>query len=116
MREDRNFKASNVSGPSIWIFILCLGPRKDAHNREVLGTRMVSDRNRTCGPAILVQRSKQAAQAIKLSSSINCKLRSFRSNCSRNENVLKLPRRGVYDIFKVKSHKKVGVTELVKKI
>jgi hypothetical protein len=24
MREDRNFKASDVSGPSIWIFILCL--------------------------------------------------------------------------------------------
>jgi hypothetical protein len=23
MREDRNFKASDVSGPSIWIFILC---------------------------------------------------------------------------------------------
>jgi hypothetical protein len=43
-------------------------------------------------------------------------LRSFRSNCSRNENVLKLPRYGVYDILKVKSHKKVGVTELFKKI
>ena len=40
----------------------------------------------------------------------------FCSNCSRNENVLKLPRHGVYDILKVKSHKKVGVTELVKKI
>jgi hypothetical protein len=27
MREDRNFKASDVSGPSIWIFILWLsGP------------------------------------------------------------------------------------------
>jgi hypothetical protein len=26
--------------------------------------------------------------------------------------VLKLPRHGVYDILKVKSHKKVGVTEL----
>ena len=37
-------------------------------------------------------------------------------NSSRNENVLKLPRHGVYDILKVKSHKKVGVTELVKKI
>ena len=23
MREDRNFKASDVSGPSVWIFILC---------------------------------------------------------------------------------------------
>jgi hypothetical protein len=30
--------------------------------------------------------------------------------------MLKLPRDGVYDILKVKSHKKVGVTELVKKI
>ena len=37
-------------------------------------------------------------------------------NCFRNENVLKLPRHGVYDILKIKSHKKVGVTELVKKI
>jgi hypothetical protein len=43
-------------------------------------------------------------------------LRKFRSNCSRNENVLKLPRHGVYDILKIKSHKKVWVTELVKKI
>jgi hypothetical protein len=43
-------------------------------------------------------------------------LRQFRSNCSRNENVLKLRRHGVYDILKVKSQKKVGVTELVKKI
>jgi hypothetical protein len=43
-------------------------------------------------------------------------LKVFRSNCSRNENVLKLPRHGVYDILTVKSHKKVGVTELVKKI
>jgi hypothetical protein len=25
MREDRNFKASDVSGPSIWILILCRG-------------------------------------------------------------------------------------------
>ena len=57
-----------------WPFYMDLGPRKDARNRETLGTRMVSDRNRTCGPAILVQRSKQAAEAIKLSSSINCKL------------------------------------------
>jgi hypothetical protein len=40
----------------------------------------------------------------------------YTSNCSRNENVLKLPRHGVYDILKVKSQKKVGVTELVKKI
>jgi hypothetical protein len=32
------------------------------------------------------------------------------------ENVLKLPRHGVYDILKVISHKKVRVTELVKKI
>jgi hypothetical protein len=30
--------------------------------------------------------------------------------------VLKLPRHGVYDILKVKSTKKGGVTELVKKI
>jgi hypothetical protein len=44
------------------------------------------------------------------------RLRKFRSNCSRNENVLKLPRHGVYDILKIKSHKKVGVTKLVKKI
>jgi hypothetical protein len=27
MREDRNFKASDVGGPSIWIFILCLRSR-----------------------------------------------------------------------------------------
>jgi hypothetical protein len=26
MREDRNFKASDVSGPSIWIFILWFRP------------------------------------------------------------------------------------------
>jgi hypothetical protein len=30
--------------------------------------------------------------------------------------VLKLPRHGVYDILEEKSHKNVGVTELVKKI
>jgi hypothetical protein len=35
---------------------------------------------------------------------------------SRNENVLKLPRHGVYDILKVKTQKKVGVTGLVQKI
>jgi hypothetical protein len=47
---------------------------------------------------------------------LTIRLRKFRSNCSRNENVLKLPRHGVYDILKIKSHKKVGVTKLVKKI
>ena len=24
MRDDRNFKASDLSGPSVWIFILCM--------------------------------------------------------------------------------------------
>jgi hypothetical protein len=30
MREDRNFRASDVSGPSIWIFILCSEERAQA--------------------------------------------------------------------------------------
>ena len=37
MREDRNFKASDVSGPSIWIFILWFGlsGEGDSNNKHL---------------------------------------------------------------------------------
>jgi hypothetical protein len=46
-------------------------------------------------------------------------LRWFISNCSGNENLLKLPRGEVYDIYAhtvVKAERKVGITEHVSKI
>jgi hypothetical protein len=43
-------------------------------------------------------------------------LRWFISNCSANENLLKLPRGEVYDMLIVKTENNVGVTELVSKV